>query len=90
MRYAKLIGEEIEFSPKKLKDGDTIIYNPLPDLLVARGYMPVQFAEKPEPHEGYVWQEVWSEFEGVIIQTWVEVEEQVSPEEISDALEGIL
>ena len=94
MRYAKLIDGVIQYAPKKIKDGDTTTYNPTGETLEALGYLPVTATDPPEAPEGYYTESYWEEQDGTIVQMWRIVEDpyydEATPDEVMDALEGIL
>lgn len=94
MRYAKLIDGRLKYSPKKITRDDTVIYNPLPETLLAEGYLPVREEPQPEPEEGYYLVPVYTQTEDEIVIGWREEVDpyyyDASPDEIAEALEGIL
>ena len=94
MRYAKLIDGVIYYAPKKIQDGDTVTYNPTPEMLLPLGYLPVVTTNPPEIPEGYYADYHWEEQDGEIVQVWEIVEDpyyyDATPDEIAEALEVIL
>ena len=94
MRYAKLIEGVIEWAPKKIKDGNTVTYNPPAEMLTELGYLPVTMTDPPEAPEGYYAESHWEEQDGEIVQVWEVVEDpyydDATPDEIAEALEEIL
>lgn len=94
MRYAKLISGVIQWAPRKIKNGNTVTYNPAAEMLEAIGYLPVTMTDPPEAPEGYVAEPHWEEGDGSIVQVWEVVEDpyydDATPDEIAEALEEIL
>lgn len=89
MNYAKLIGGELEFAPRKLKEGEAVVYNPSGELLKAHGYKPLLLTDPPEAEDGYVPFQHWVETETVIVQSWsLEPEGELSDAEALDILLG--
>lgn len=89
MRYAKLIAGEISFAPRKLRSGDTVVYNPPVALLLEQGYKPVRFTEAPGAEEGFRPVSGWTESETEILQTWtMEPEDEISDNEALEILLG--
>ena len=70
MTYAKLVNNQLQFAPRKLTVGDSMVYNPPPEMLVEAGYKPVRYTEPPEPEPGYVAVPGWEETVDEIVQTW--------------------
>lgn len=81
MTYAKLIDGAIVYSPRKLTVGDSVVYNPPPEMLVEARYKPVRYTEPPTVEPGYISVPGWEETETEIRQTWI-VEPE--PDEISE------
>lgn len=94
MIYAKLIDGHIQYAPKKIKDGDTVIYNPPAEVLLEEGYLPVRTTRPPDVEEGYIAVSGWEQTEDEIVQTWTIVVDpywnEASPDDIAEALEAIL
>ena len=81
--YGKLINNELIIAPRKLPDGDFIVYNPPADLYLANGYFPVEFTNPPDdPPEGYHYESGWEQTEEAIVQTWTLVQD---PDEVDPA-----
>ena len=53
MRYGKLIDGALQYAPNKIKNGDSIIYNPTAETLTALGYLPVIVTDAPQTETGY-------------------------------------
>lgn len=94
MQYAKVVNGALQYAPRKIKEGDTTTYNPTAAMLAERGFKPIVDEERPEVEEGYYLAPVYTETENSIIRSWAEVPDpyynNASPEEIEEALEGIL
>lgn len=92
--YAKYIDGVLTSAPRKIKDGNTVTYNPTAEMLTVLGYKPVTYTEEPEQVEGYYYEMTWTETEDEIVQGWTMVEDpyadEASPDEVGEALEGIL
>lgn len=90
MKYAKLIDGVIHFAPNKIKDGDTITYNPPAEMLEDLGYLPVVNVPAPDAPEGYYYAHSWAEENGTITDVWTleEMPEDDSPEAILNIILG--
>lgn len=88
MKYAKLIEGEIYFAPKKIKNGDSITYNPAGETLLPLGYLPVRFTDAPETEVGYEAVCTWEQTDTEIIQQWHIEETEPSAEEALAILMG--
>lgn len=91
MTYVKLIDGRLTYAPRKIKDGDTIVYNPTAEHLLPLGYKPLTVKPMPEVEDGYHLEPVYSETDNEVIQDWQVVEDPpVEPdaEEILDILLG--
>lgn len=91
MTYVKLIDGRLTYAPRKIKDGDTIVYNPTAEHLLPLCYKPLRVEPMPEAEEGYHLEPVYSETDDEVIQDWQVVEDPpVEPdaEEILDILLG--
>ena len=80
--YGKLINGELEIAPRKLINGDFMVYNPPESLYLTNGYYPIEFTEEPTAPEGYYYESGWEQQENSIVQTWILTE---LPNEIDDA-----
>ena len=89
--YAKLIDGDLVIAPRKMKttiNGERYnVYNPPAEMLEADGWLPVVETAKPDAPVGYDYVPVYTEDAGQIVQSWVLVEAELSPEQ---ALEIIL
>lgn len=93
MMYGKIINNTLSIAPRSVTIGQTH-YNPAPlSWLAENGYKPVRYTDEPE-QEGYYAVPSWTETDDEIVQEWnlVQVSEsdEATPEEIEEALEGIL
>lgn len=70
MRYAKLINNYPSYAPRRLRVNDTVVYNPLPEMLEADGYMPVIETEQPEVDEQHYAEPHWAIENNQIVQSW--------------------
>lgn len=92
--YGTLINGILRLAPKKVIYEDKLIFNPPDAVYEALGYYPVIYTDAPEAEEGYMPVSHWEEQDGAIVQVW-EIEEdpyyyEATPDEIAEALEGIL
>ena len=93
MRYGKLINGIIQYAPRKIRNGDTVTYNPLPEMLMEFGYFPVRLTDQPVPQQGYYANYHWEERNGEIVQVWEVIEnpaQEESPDELLAMLEAAL
>lgn len=68
--YAKLIDNTLEIVPRQVQlDGNTVI-NPSNDILLALGYLPVQYADYPTVQDGYYAVSHWTQTDTSIVQEW--------------------
>lgn len=88
MSYGKMNGGDIVFAPKKIKDGDSIIYNPTPEMLEKIGYKPIDEADIPESGDGYHYELGFVEDDEVIHYQWIKVEDEPVAEDIVAILTG--
>lgn len=88
MSYGKMNGGDIVFAPKKIKDGDSIIYNPTPEMLEEIGYKPIDEADIPESGDGYHYELSFVEDDEVIHYQWIKVEDEPVAEDIVAILTG--
>lgn len=86
--YGKLIDGALQLAPKKIKQGDSITYNPTGEMLIPLGYLPVRFTDAPETEPGYVAVCEWEEIDGTIVQQWRIEEAEPTTEEILNILLG--
>lgn len=88
MNYAKLINDDLQYAPRKMGVDDTVVYNPLPEQLLAAGYLPVIETEPPVTEDGFYAEPHWAEENGAIVQSWTVEEAELSPDEVVDILFG--
>ena len=86
--YGKFINGALTLAPKKITIGDFNIWNGTEQQYRSLGYKPVQYAEPPEPPEGYDYEFAWEEDDDEIVQTYTLVEHEPTPEEILAILLG--
>lgn len=68
--FAKLQNETLQVVPKQVQwEGKTVI-NPSEDILLALGYLPVQYTEPPAVDEGFYAVPRWVQTETEIVQEW--------------------
>ena len=87
-KYAKLINGVIVFAPRKIKNGDSITYNPTAEMLLPLGYLPVRFTDAPETEVGYEAVCTWEQTDTEIIQQWHIEEAEPTAEEALAILMG--
>lgn len=88
MRYGKLIDGAVEYAPNKIKDGDSITYNPTVETLTALGYMPVIVTDAPQTETGYQAVGEWVIENNQIVLKWHIEEAEATAEEIVEILTG--
>ena len=89
MDYAKLIDGVLVLAPRKLRHGDTVVYNPPVPLLREQGCKPVRYTESPAEEPGYCAVSGWTETENEITQIWtLEWKGDISDAEALDILLG--
>lgn len=93
--FAKLINHYPSYAPHRLRVGETWVYNPTETQLLDAGYLPVIETEPPEVDAQHYADPRYVERDGEIVQEWDIVElppepDEVSPEEIADALMEVL
>lgn len=96
MRYAKLQNGALHYAPKKITDGEAVIYNPTAATLTALGYLPVVETDMPTAEPGWHYEPGWEQQADSIVQVWTPVEdpepvpELPTPEERLDDIEAAL
>ena len=89
MKYGKLIDGAVEFAPNKIKNGNSITYNPTVETLTALGYMPVIVTDAPQTETGYQAVGEWVIEDGQIVLRWhIETAEPTETEILSILLGG--
>ena len=81
MRYAKLQNGALHYAPKKITDGEAVIYNPTAATLTALGYLPVVETDAPETDAQHYAEPKWMEKDEQIVQEWEVKEIPISEEE---------
>lgn len=95
MRYAKLINNYPSYAPNPIIVDGRVLGNPPDEVYAAQGYLPVIEADPPDVDELHYAEPRYVERDGAIVQEWDIVElppepDEVSPEEIADALREVL
>lgn len=68
--YAKLQNNTLQVVPKQVQwEGHTVI-NPSEGILLALGYLPVQYTDTPAVDDGYYAAPRWTQTETAIVQEW--------------------
>ena len=76
--YAKLQNNTLQIAPKQVqREGHTVI-NPGEDILLALGYLPVQYTDPPAVDDGYYAAPRWTQIETAIVQE-LDVVKDTSP-----------
>ena len=88
MRYGKLIDGAVEYAPNKIKDGDSITYNPTVETLTTLGYMPDIVTDAPQTETGYQAVGEWVIENNQIVLKWHIEEAEATAEEIVEILTG--
>lgn len=87
--YGKINNGKLHYAPKCLQHNGKTVINPGEEMLLALGYLPVQYNDPPSADDGYYAVPHWEQTETAIVQTW-EVVEDTSPTPLDarvDALE---
>lgn len=96
MNYAKLENGVLRYAPKKITDGEAVIYNPTAATLTALGYLPVVETDMPTAEPGWHYEGSWEQREDSIVRIWTLAEDpapmppEPTPEERLDDLEAAL
>lgn len=87
--YGKLENGVLKYAPKCLQHNGKTIINPGEEMLLALGYLPVQYNDPPAVDDGYRAEARWEQTNTAIVQTWEVVEDANPPtlDERVDALE---
>lgn len=89
MIYAKLIDGALVLAPKKIKNGNSITYNPSAEMLLPLGYLPVRFTDAPETDIKHIPVCAWTQTDTEIVQQWhIETAEPTETEILSILLGG--
>ena len=68
--YAKLSGNTLQIAPKQVRKFGQTIINPSEGILLALGYLPVQYTDPPAVNDGYYAAPRWTQTETAIVQEW--------------------
>ncbi|MBQ8026971.1 MAG: hypothetical protein IJ261_02520 [Clostridia bacterium] len=68
--YARLDRGNFEHAPNKLVIGDRQIFNATAEQYASLGWLPIVKTDQPEGGEGYYYTPVYTESDGVIVQSW--------------------
>ena len=88
MIYGTLTEGVLTLAPKMITIGEYNVWNATEQQYRSLGYKPVQYAEPPEPPEGYDYEFAWTETETEIVQTYTLVEHELTNDEILAILLG--
>lgn len=68
--YAKLSGNTLQIAPKQVQQFGQTIINPSEGILLALGYLPVQYTDPPAVNDGYYAAPRWTQTDTAIVQEW--------------------
>ena len=88
MIYGRLSDGNLIYAPKCIEIGGWKIWNGTAEQYASLGYKPVQYADPPEPPEGYDYEFAWEEDDDEIVQTYELVEHELTNDEILAILLG--
>ena len=92
MRYSKLLDGHPVYAPNPILHDGQRIGNPPGEVYLEEGYKPVQRTDQPEPLGIGWWEELWTEDNLNIYNTWqwneATDDDEISPEEALDMLLG--
>lgn len=88
MTYGTLTEGVLKIAPKMITIDGFNVWNATEAQYRSLGYKPVQYAEPPEPPEGYDYEFAWEEDDDEIVQTYELVEHEPTPDEALDFLFG--
>ena len=88
MIYGTLTEGVLTIAPKMITIGGFNIWNATEQQYRSLGYKPVQYADPPEPPEGYDYEFAWTETDTEIVQTYTLVEPDLTNDEILAILLG--
>lgn len=88
MIYGTLTEGVLTLAPKMITIGEYNVWNGTEQQYRSLGYKPVQYAEPPEPPEGYDYEFAWTETDTEIVQTYELVEHELTNDEILAILLG--
>ena len=88
MIYGTLTEGVLTIAQKMITIGGFNIWNGTEQQYRSLGYKPVQYAEPPEPPDGYDYEFAWEEDDDEIVQTYTLVEHELTNDEILAILLG--
>lgn len=88
MTYGTLTEGVLTIAPKMITIGEYNVWNATEQQYRSLGYKPVQYADPPEPPEGYDYEFAWEEVNDEIVQTYTLVEHELTNDEILAILLG--
>ena len=88
MIYGTLTDGVLTIAPKMITIGEYNVWNATEQQYRSLGYKPVQYADLPEPPEGYDYEFAWEEVDDEIVQTYTLVEHELTNDEILAILLG--
>ena len=68
--YAKLSDNTLKIAPKQVQRSGKTVINPGESILLALGYLPVQYTDPPAVDDGYYAVPRWTQTETAIVQEW--------------------
>ena len=68
--YAKLQNNTLQIAPNQVQLAGQIVINPSEEILLAFGYLPVQYTDPPAVDDGYYAAPRWTQIETAIVQEW--------------------
>ena len=77
--YAKLSDNTLQIAPKQVQRAGKTVINPSEDILLALGYLPVQYTDPPVADDGYCAVPRWVQAEMAIVQEWDVVKDTRPP-----------
>lgn len=93
MKYAKLINNCLSYAPRRLRIGDTWVYNPTDAQLLAEGYLPSIETPMPDVDTQHYAVPHWAEQNNRIVQSWtveeIPYDDTLDKAEAYDILMGV-
>lgn len=86
--YAKIENGVLRFAPSCLQHNGKTVINPGEEMLLALGYLPVQYNDAPAVDDGYRAELHWERTDTAIVQTW-EVVEDTSPTPLDERVDAL-
>lgn len=72
--YGTLNNGVVTYAPDIIRLDDVTIINPPEEVLIEQGYKPIIRTDQPESEDGFYFNSVWEEIDGVIKQVWNKIE----------------